>query len=75
MHTYILLLLIVNRLLIELLLFVERVEVGDGKLHELEQNVLDAFFALEVVLNLSPVSSIAIAHELQQLDVVVKAPV
>jgi hypothetical protein len=64
MVAYILLVLIVNRLLIQLLFLVERVEVSDGKLHKLKQNIFDSLFTLKVVLYLSPISSVAVTHEI-----------
>ena len=63
MVDYILFMLIVNRVLIQLLFLVERVEVSDGKLHKLKQNIFDSLFAFKVVLYLSPISSVAVTHE------------
>ena len=41
------------------------IEIGDGKLHKLKQNILDCFFAFKLMEYLAPTFPLAISHEIQ----------
>lgn len=51
------------------------IEVGDRKLHKLQDDVFDASPGLELAFDITPAFPLATTHEIQQLYIVLKAPV
>jgi hypothetical protein len=51
------------------------IEVGDGELHELQDNIFQSSFAFELTFNILPTLSSTVAHEVQQFYVVVEPPI
>lgn len=41
------------------------IEIGDGKLHKLKQNILDCFFTFKLMEDLTPAFPLAISHKIQ----------
>lgn len=58
----------------EVVLMVIGVEVGDGELHELEDDVLEGLLGFELSLDVCPILVLTGPHEVEQLYVVLQAP-
>lgn len=61
-------------LMFQLLHIFIRIEIGNRKLHELHDDVLERLLAFELVGELVPTSVVIVAHEVKQFYVVVQSP-
>ena len=57
--------LILNGLMFDIFGMLAGIEIGDGKLHKLKQNILNCFFAFKLMEDLAPAFPLAISHEIQ----------
>ena len=62
---YVLFMLVFDGFMFDVFGVLTGIEIGDGKLHKLKQNILNCFFALKLMEDLAPTFSLAISHEIQ----------
>jgi hypothetical protein len=51
-----------------------RIIIGNGELHELDDDVLQGLLPLELGHELVPAPSFAVSHEIKEFDIILKAP-
>lgn len=72
---YVLLLSILDFVVLKEFLMLIGFEVGDGELHELQDNVLESSLSLELTLDILPAFSSAVSHKVQKFYIVFEPPV